>query len=84
VEDQVAVYIAAHAAERDADGRRLVVRNGHARPQQVTMVAGKRALLYEPASAGSREAYSAPTHFVDFTFPEQLSAQKTRTWGAIC
>src|SRR5205814_9045901 len=27
-------------AERDGDGRRLVVRNGHARPRQVTTAAG--------------------------------------------
>jgi len=40
LEDEVAAYIAAHAAERDGDGRRLVVRNGHARPRQVTTVAG--------------------------------------------
>ena len=30
VEAEVADYVAAHAHERDADGRRLVVRNGHA------------------------------------------------------
>src|SRR6266516_1958434 len=35
LEDEVAAYIAAHAAERDEAGRRLVVRNGHARPRQV-------------------------------------------------
>jgi transposase-like protein len=40
LEDEVAAYIAAHAAERDEDGRRLVVRNGHARPREVTTVAG--------------------------------------------
>ena len=40
LEDEVAVYIAAHAGERDEDGRRLVVRNGHARPRQVTTAAG--------------------------------------------
>jgi putative transposase len=40
LEDEVAAYIAAHGAERDGDGRRLVVRNGHARPRQVTTVAG--------------------------------------------
>jgi putative transposase len=33
-------YLAAYAAERDEHGRRLVVRNGHARPRQVTTVAG--------------------------------------------
>jgi len=40
LEDEVAAYIAAHAAERDGNGRRLVVRNGHARPRQVTTAAG--------------------------------------------
>jgi putative transposase len=38
--EEVAAYIAAHVAERDGDGRRLVVRNGHARPRQVTTAAG--------------------------------------------
>jgi len=40
LEDEVAACIAAHAGERDEDGRRLVVRNGHARPRQVTTAAG--------------------------------------------
>jgi transposase-like protein len=38
--EEAAAYIAAHAGERDGDGRRLVVRNGHARPRQVTTAAG--------------------------------------------
>src|SRR6266511_3150732 len=33
-------YLAAFAAERDEGGRRLVVRNGHARQREVTTVAG--------------------------------------------
>ena len=40
LEEEVAAYIAMHAGERDENGRRLVVRNGHARPRQVTTVAG--------------------------------------------
>jgi transposase-like protein len=40
LEEEVAAYIAAHAGERDGAGRRLVVRNGHARPRQVTTAAG--------------------------------------------
>ena len=39
LEDEVAAYIAACAGERDEQGRRLVVRNGHARPRQVTTAA---------------------------------------------
>lgn len=40
LEAEVAAYIAAHAAELDEQGRRLVVRNGHARPRQVLTSAG--------------------------------------------
>src|SRR5438067_4201520 len=40
LEDEVAAYIGAHAAGRDEAGRRLVVRNGHARARQVTTAAG--------------------------------------------
>jgi len=40
LEEEVAAYVAACAAERDENGRRLVVRNGHARPRQVTTAAG--------------------------------------------
>ena len=37
---EVDAYIAAHAAERDQDGRRLVVRNGHHQPREVLTSAG--------------------------------------------
>jgi len=40
LEAEVDAYLAAHAAERDESGRRLVVRNGHARERQVTTAAG--------------------------------------------
>jgi transposase-like protein len=40
LEAEVAAYIAAHADQLDADGRRLVVRNGRARPRQVLTSAG--------------------------------------------
>ena len=40
LEAEVEDYLAAYAAERDERGRRLVVRNGHARERQVTTVAG--------------------------------------------
>jgi hypothetical protein len=36
LEAEVDDYLAAHAAERDERGRRLVVRNGHARQREVT------------------------------------------------
>jgi putative transposase len=40
LEAEVDAYLAAHAAERDEGGRRLVVRNGHARPREVLTAAG--------------------------------------------
>jgi putative transposase len=40
LEAEVDDYLAAHAGERDERGRRLVVRNGHARQRQVTTSAG--------------------------------------------
>lgn len=40
LEAEVEAYLAGHLHERDESGRRLVVRNGHARPRQVTTVAG--------------------------------------------
>ncbi|WP_406036440.1 IS256 family transposase [Micromonospora sp. NBC_00898] len=40
LEAEVAAYIAAHADQVDEQGRRLVVRNGHARPREVLTSAG--------------------------------------------
>jgi putative transposase len=40
LEAEVDAYLATHAAERDERGRRLVVRNGHARQREVATVAG--------------------------------------------
>jgi putative transposase len=40
LEAEVDAYLAAHAAERDEGGRRLVVRNGHARQREVLTAAG--------------------------------------------
>jgi putative transposase len=40
LEAEVEEYLGAFAGERDEAGRRLVVRNGHARPRQVTTAAG--------------------------------------------
>ena len=40
LEAEVSAYVAAHQEERDAQGRALVVRNGHARGRQVTLGSG--------------------------------------------
>jgi len=41
LEPEVAAYIDAHAHELDEQGRRLVVRNGHAQPRQLVTGAGR-------------------------------------------
>ena len=40
LEAEVAAYVEAHADDRDEDGRRLVVRNGHAEARSITTGAG--------------------------------------------
>lgn len=40
LEAEVDAYVAANACERDEDGRRLVVRNGHAEPRSIQTGAG--------------------------------------------
>jgi putative transposase len=45
LEAEAAAYIAAHLDELDQDGRRLVVRNGHAQPRQVLTSAGAAEVL---------------------------------------
>ena len=40
MEEEVNQYLDAHADARDENGRRQVVRNGHARPRTVTCGAG--------------------------------------------
>jgi putative transposase len=57
LEGEVAACVAAHAAERDEAGRRLVVRNGHARPREVATVAG--ALGVRAARVNDRRADQA-------------------------
>jgi putative transposase len=44
LEAEVDDYLAAHAAERDQRGRRLVVRNGHARQREVVTATGAVAV----------------------------------------
>ena len=44
LEAEVDDYLAAYGAERDEHGRRLVVRNGHARQREVTTAAGAVAV----------------------------------------
>jgi putative transposase len=44
LEAEVDAYLAASAAERDEHGRRLVVRNGHARQREVVTAAGSVAV----------------------------------------
>ena len=64
LEAEVEAYLAAHAGERDEAGRRLVVRNGHARPRRVTTAAGAVEVRARPvddrrvdAASGQRRRF---------------------------
>jgi Transposase, Mutator family len=59
---EVDTYVAAHAEERDSEGHALVVRNGVARPRQVTTAAGE---LEIEAPRGERPAGGQPVHEQD-------------------
>jgi len=64
LEAEVDSYLAAHAAERDEHGRRLVVRNGHARQRQVTTAAG--AVVVRAPRVNDRRVDSATGKRVRF------------------
>ena len=68
LEAEVDDDLMAHAAERDQGGRGLVVGNGHARPRQVTTVAGSIPVR-------------APR--VDDRRTDLVSGQRARFWSVI-
>ena len=53
LEAEVDAYLAAHRAERDERGRRLVVRNGQARQRQVVTAAGVVAVARRGSTIGA-------------------------------
>ena len=47
---EVAAYVEAHAHELDEDGHRLVVRNGHHQPREVTTASGAVPVTWSATS----------------------------------
>jgi hypothetical protein len=84
LEAEVEDYLAAHAAERDEQGRRLVVRNGHARRREVLTAAGAVAARAprvndrrtDPVTGGRVGFRSVVCRFVSLTLLDDLHCDR--------
>jgi hypothetical protein len=84
LEAEVDDYLAAHAAERDEQGRRLVVRNGHARRREVLTAAGAVAARAprvndrrtDPVTGGRVGFRSVVRRFVSLTLLDDLHCDR--------
>ena len=77
LEDEVATYIAAAADVRDANGRRLVVRNGHAEEREVQTGLGGIKVQAPRVRDGRRDAAGEPLRFTSKILPPYL--RRTRS-----
>jgi transposase-like protein len=77
LEDEVAGYLAAAAEERDERGRRLVVRNGHARERDVQTGIGPVKVRAPRVRDGRTGADGAPVRFTSRILPPYL--RRTRS-----
>jgi len=77
IEAEVAEYIAAHAHERDTDGRRLVVRNGHASERELQT--GLGAIRVKQPRVNDRRVDNDGTHlrFTSKILPPYLRKTKS-------
>ena len=86
LEAEVDDYLAAHAAERDEQGRRLVVHNGHARRREVLTAAGAvgaRAPRVndrrtDPVTGGRVGFRSVVRRFVSLTLLDDVHCDRPR------
>jgi hypothetical protein len=77
-------YLAAHAAERDEQGRRLVVRNGHPRRREVMTAAGAVAARAprvndrrtDPVTGGRVGFRSVVRRFVSLTLLDDVHCDR--------
>ena len=77
LEDEVAAYVAAATEERDDEGHRLVVRNGHAREREVQTGVGAVAVRAPRVRDGRTDESGEPVRFTSKILPPYL--RKTRS-----
>lgn len=77
LEDEVAGYIAAAIEERDARGRRLVVRNGHAEEREIQTGVGPVAVRAPRVRDGRKDEAGEPMRFESKILPPYL--RRTRS-----
>jgi hypothetical protein len=87
LEAEVDDYLAAHAAERDEQGRCLVVRNGHARRREILTAAGAVAARAprvndrrtDPVTGGRVGFRSMVRRFVSLTLLDDMHCDRPHT-----
>ena len=77
LEDEVAAYVAAAAGERGEDGRRLVVRNGHAEEREVQTGLGQIPVRAPRVRDGRTDEMGEPVRFTSKILPPYL--RRTRS-----
>lgn len=77
LEEEVAEYLAAAAAERDEAGRRLVVRNGHAQEREVQTGLGAVPVRAPRVRDGRKDGAGEPVRFTSKILPPYL--RRTRS-----
>jgi transposase-like protein len=77
LEDEVAAYIGAAVDERDEDGRRLVVRNGHAEEREVQTGLGAIEVRAPRVRDGRKDEMGEAMRFTSKILPPYL--RRTRS-----
>ena len=88
LEDEVAAYVGAAVDERDEDGRRLVVRNGHAEEGKVQTGLGAIVVRAPRVCDGRKDEMGEPMRFTSKILPPYLrrtrSVEELLPWLYLC
>ena len=88
LEDEVAAYIATAVDERGEDGRRLVVRNGHAQEREVQTGLGSLPVRAPRVRDGRKDEMGEPMRFTSKILPPYLrrtrSVEELLPWLYLC
>jgi len=88
LEDEVAAYVGAAVGELDEDGRRLVVRNGHADEREVQTGLGSLPVRAPRVRDGRKDEMGEPVRFTSKILPPYLrrtrSVEELLPWLYLC
>ena len=81
IENEVAEYLTRHADQRDADGRRLVVRNGHLPPREIQTGVGLVEVRQPRVADKRRDEQGERLRFTSQILPPYL--RRTKSLGEL-